>query len=179
MIIKVIMALSKNPVFYHRGEHRVHRVLRLFQPLFVLSGAFAFSVCSAVKFKDMKKAIFTFLFVFAIAALFGFMLNPCSTSAFGLVSNENEGYTIQINNLNCELTDYEIDVDLWHASVVGSHIVTLNNSGDTKVSIRWNDGSGAQKENEMIVPANTVKKYSVNFYFHLLSRDFSYEYEEI
>jgi hypothetical protein len=127
----------------------------------------------------MKKGIFTFLFVFAIAALFGFMLNLDSTSAFGLVSSENERYAIQINGLDCELTDYEIDVDLWHASIVGSHTVTLNNSGDTEVSIRWNDGSGAQKENEMIVLANTVKKYSVNFYFHLLSRDFSYEYEEI
>lgn len=127
----------------------------------------------------MKKGFFTFLFVFAIATLFVFMLNPCSTSAFGLVSGENEGYTIQINGLGCELTDYEIDVDLWHASIVGSYIVKLNNSGDTEVSIKWNDGNGAQKENEMIIPANTVKKYSVNFYFHLLSRDFSYEYEEI
>ena len=127
----------------------------------------------------MKKAIFTFLFIFAIATLFGFMLNLNSTSAFGLVSSENERYAIQINDLGCELTDYEIDVDLWHASIVGSYIVTLNNSGDTEVSIRWNDGSGAQKGNEMIIPANTVKKYSVNFYFHLLSRDFSYEYEEI
>lgn len=127
----------------------------------------------------MKKAILTFLFVFAIATLFGFMLNLDSTSAFGLVGGENEGYAIQINDLGCELTDYEIDVDLWHASIVGSHTVALNNSGDTEVSIRWNDGTGAQKENEMIIPANTVKKYSVNFYFHLLSRDFSYEYEEI
>jgi len=127
----------------------------------------------------MKKAILTFLFVFAIATLFGFMLNPCSTSAFGLVSGENEGYAIQINDLGCELTDYEIDVDLWHASIVGSYIVKLNNSGDTEVSIRWNDGTGAQKGNEMIISANTMKKYSVNFYFHLLSRDFSYEYEEI
>ncbi len=47
------------------------------------------------------------------------------------------------------------------------------------MSIKWNDGSGAQKGNGMIIPANTVKKYSVNFYFHLLSRDFSYEHEEI
>jgi len=127
----------------------------------------------------MKKGILTFLFIFAIAALFGFMLNPCSTSAFGLVSSENERYAIQINDLGCELTDYEIDVDLWHASIVGSYIVKLNNSGDTEVSIRWNDGTGAQKGNEMIISANTMKKYSVNFYFHLLSRDFSYEYEEI
>ena len=129
----------------------------------------------------MKKESLTFLFIFAIATLFGFMLNLDSTSAFGLVSSENEGYAIQINDLGCELTDYEIDVDLWHASIVGSYIVTLNNSGDTEVSIKWNDGSGdtSQKGNEMIIPANMVKKYSVNFYFHLLSRDFSYEYDEI
>ena len=47
------MALSKNPVIYHRGERRARRVLRLFQPLLRFSGAFAFSVCSAVKFKDL------------------------------------------------------------------------------------------------------------------------------
>nr|QNO53941.1 hypothetical protein NNHBGCAA_00041 [Methanosarcinales archaeon ANME-1 ERB6] len=129
----------------------------------------------------MKKGIFTFLFIFAIATLFVFMLNPDSTSAFRLVSSENERYVIQINDLGCELTDYEIDVDLWHASIVGSYIVTLNNSGDTEVSIKWNDGSGdtSQKGNEMIIPANMVKKYNVNFYSHLLSRDFSYEYDEI
>ena len=127
----------------------------------------------------MKKGILTFLFIFAIATLFVFMLNLCSTSAFGLVSSENERYAIQINDLGCELTDYEIDVDLWHASIVGSYTVTLNNSGNTEVSIKWNDSSGSQKENEMIIQANTVKIYSVNFYFHLLSRDFSYEYEEI
>ena len=127
----------------------------------------------------MKKGIFTFLFIFAIATLFVFMLNLDSTSALGLVSSENERYAIQINDLGCELTDYEIQVDLWHASIVGSYRVTLNNSGDTEVSIKWNDGSGSQKGNEMIIPPNTVKKYSVNFYFHLLSRDFSYEYEEI
>ena len=129
----------------------------------------------------MKKAILTFLFIFAIATLFGFMLNPGYTSAFGLVSSENERYAIQINDLDCELTDYEIDVDLWHASIVGSHTITLNNSGNTEVSIKWNDGNddSAPKGNEMIIPAKTVKKYSVNFYFHLLSRDFSYEYNEI
>ena len=46
-------ALSKNQVIYHRGERRVRRVLRLFQSLLRLSGASAFSVCSAVKFKDL------------------------------------------------------------------------------------------------------------------------------
>ncbi len=45
--------LSKNIVIYHRGERRVRRVLRQFQSLFRLSGAFAVSVCSAVKFKDI------------------------------------------------------------------------------------------------------------------------------
>nr|AAU84303.1 hypothetical protein GZ9D1_16 [uncultured archaeon GZfos9D1] len=37
-------------MIHHRGERRVRRVLRLFQSLFRLSGAFAFSVCSAVNF---------------------------------------------------------------------------------------------------------------------------------
>jgi len=46
-------ALSKNPVIYHRGERRARRVFRLFQSLASFSGAFAFSVCSAVKFKDL------------------------------------------------------------------------------------------------------------------------------
>ena len=46
-------ALSKNQVIYHRGERRVRRVLRQFQSLLRLSGASAFSVCSAVKFKDL------------------------------------------------------------------------------------------------------------------------------
>ena len=45
--------LSKNPVIYHRGERRARRVLRRFQSLLILSGAFAFSVYSAVKFKDI------------------------------------------------------------------------------------------------------------------------------
>ena len=45
--------LSKNIVIYHRGERRVRRVLGHFQSLFRLSGAFAVSVCSAVKFKDI------------------------------------------------------------------------------------------------------------------------------
>jgi hypothetical protein len=34
-------------------EKSSRRVLRLFQSLFRLSGAFAFSLCSAVKFKDL------------------------------------------------------------------------------------------------------------------------------
>ncbi|HJH25899.1 MAG TPA: hypothetical protein C5S37_03795, partial [Methanophagales archaeon] len=46
-------ALSKNPVIYHRGERRARRVLRLFQSLLRFSGVSAFSVCSAVKFKDL------------------------------------------------------------------------------------------------------------------------------
>ena len=40
-------------MIYHRGERRVRRVLRLFQSLLRFSGASAFSVCSAVKFKDI------------------------------------------------------------------------------------------------------------------------------
>ncbi len=51
------MALSKNIVICHRGERRVRRVLRLFQSLLGFSGAFAFSVCSAVKFKDIVISI--------------------------------------------------------------------------------------------------------------------------
>ena len=46
-------ALSKNTVIYHRGERRARRVLRRFQSLLRFSGAFAFSVCSAVKFRDL------------------------------------------------------------------------------------------------------------------------------
>nr|AAU82294.1 hypothetical protein GZ13E1_21 [uncultured archaeon GZfos13E1] len=40
-------------MIYHRGERRVRRVLRLFQSLLRLSGAFAFSVCSAMNFEDI------------------------------------------------------------------------------------------------------------------------------
>ncbi|MEA1944797.1 MAG: hypothetical protein U9N07_05650 [Euryarchaeota archaeon] len=40
------MALSKNPVIYHRGERRGRRVLRLIR-------SSAFSAYSAVKFKDI------------------------------------------------------------------------------------------------------------------------------
>jgi len=40
-------------VIYHRGERRDHRVLRPFQSLLRFSGASAFSVCSAVKFKSV------------------------------------------------------------------------------------------------------------------------------
>ena len=45
--------MSKNIVFYHRGERRVRRVLRLFQQLLRFSGASASSVCSAVKSEDI------------------------------------------------------------------------------------------------------------------------------
>ena len=45
--------LEKGEDIYHRGERRVRRVLRLFQSLLRLSDAFAFSLCSAVKFKDL------------------------------------------------------------------------------------------------------------------------------
>jgi len=47
------LALSKKSVIYHRGERRARRVLRLFRLLLMFSGVFAFSVCSAVKFKDL------------------------------------------------------------------------------------------------------------------------------
>nr|QNO57929.1 hypothetical protein GHLLLOKB_00017 [Methanosarcinales archaeon ANME-1 ERB7] len=99
-----------------------------------------------------------------------------SASAFGLMGIENEKHAIQINDLGCELTDFEIHVDLWHASIVGSHIVTLNNSGDTVVTIRWNE-EGAQ--NEMILPAKTERRYSVNYRFQLVTMDFTYEYNAI
>ncbi len=134
------------------------------------------------KRRNMKKEFFTFLFIFAMAVLFVFTLSLYHpASALELASEENEKYAIQINELGCELIDYEIHVDLWHLSITGSYTVLLNNYGDTDVSIRWNDGSGdtSQEGHEMIIPAKTVKKYSVNFYFRLLSRDFSYVYKEI
>ncbi len=114
------------------------------------------------------------LFGVVIALLIAASLN--SASAFGLMGIENEKHAIQINNLGFELTDFEIHVDLWHASIVGSHIVTLNNSGDTVVTIRWNE-DGAQ--NEMIVPAKTERSYSVNYRFQLITMDFTYEYNAI
>ncbi len=46
-------AQSKKSVIYQRGDRRVRRVLRRFQPLLVFSDASALSVCSAVKFKDI------------------------------------------------------------------------------------------------------------------------------
>ena len=48
-----LAALFKNPVIYHRGERRDHRVLIRFQSLLRFYGASAFSVCSAVNFKDL------------------------------------------------------------------------------------------------------------------------------
>ncbi|MGB7533403.1 MAG: hypothetical protein WA977_10595 [Halobacteriota archaeon] len=130
-----------------------------------------------------EKKYWRFLFFFAIAMLLLFVLPlslyPISASASIFMSEEkeNETYTMWINDLGCELTDYEIHPDLWHLSIIGSYTVTLNNSGDTDISIRWNAGNDAQ--DEMIIPAKTVKKYSINFSFHLLSHDSSYEYEEI
>jgi hypothetical protein len=129
----------------------------------------------------MKKKYWQLLLIFAMAILFVFPLSlyPISASASIFTSDENEKYAMWINDLSFELTDYEIHVDLWHFSVAGRYAVTLNNSGDTDILLRWNDGNGVHKGNEMIIPAKTVKKYSVNFYFNLLSRDFSYEYKEI
>lgn len=127
------------------------------------------------KRRNMKKEFFTFLFIFAMLFVFPLSLyHPAS--ALELANEENEKYAIQINELGCELMDYEIHVDLWHLSVTGNYTVTLNNSGNINVSIRWNvDGA----HEEIIIPANTVKKYGVKFYFRLLARDLSYEYEEI
>ena len=117
-----------------------------------------------------------FLFVFAIALLFVFSLNfyPASASIFSI---ENEKYAkVQINNLSCEITDYELHLDLWHLSVAGSYTVMLNNSGDADpISIRWAEGSS--EGGEIIIPPKTVKKYSINFRLNLVSKDFSYEYK--
>ncbi len=127
-----------------------------------------------------EKKYWQFLFFFTIALLLLFVLPLSlyhrSTSASIFMSEENENYAMWVNDLGCELTDYEIHPDLWHLSITGSYAVTLNNSGDTNISIRWNAGNDAQEG--MIIPAKTVKKYSINFSFHLLSQDFSYEYEE-
>lgn len=114
------------------------------------------------------------LFGVVIVLLLAATLN--SASAFGLMGIENEKHAIPINNLGCEVTDFEIHLDLWHASIVGSHIVTLNNSGDTVVTIRWNE-EGAQ--NEMILPAKAERRYSVNYRLQLISMDFTYEYNAI
>jgi len=131
--------------------------------------------------KEKKYGRFLFIFTIAMLLLFVLPLSlyPISASAsiFTSDKNENETYTMWVNDLGCELTDYEIHPDLWHLSITGSYTVTLNNSGDTNISIRWNAGNDAQ--DEMILPAKTMKKYSINFSFHLLSQDFSYEYEEI
>ena len=53
VLVSLKPALSKNSVIYHRGERRVRRVFRLFQSLLMFFGVSAFSVCSAVKFKDI------------------------------------------------------------------------------------------------------------------------------
>ena len=134
--------------------------------------------------KEKKYRRFLFFFTIALLLLFVLPLNlyPISVSASIFTSeeneNENETYTMWINDLGCELTDYEIHPDLWHLSITGSYTVMLNNSGDTDISIRWN-AAGNDAQEEMIIPAKTVKKYSINFSFLLLSQDFSYEYEEI
>jgi hypothetical protein len=128
----------------------------------------------------MKKGSFSFFVVIIVLVVFSFNLNPAS--ALELANAEDETYAMQINDLNCELTDYEINLDLWHLSITGCYTVTFNNSGDTDMSLRWNEpinDTSQEEEKELIVPQNTVKKYSVNFSFNLLSRDFSYEYSEI
>jgi hypothetical protein len=128
----------------------------------------------------MKKESFSFFFVIIVLVVFSFNLNPAS--ALELANAEDETYAMQINELDCELTDYEINLDLWHLSITGCYTVTFNNSGDIDMSIRWNEpinDTSQEEEKELIVPQNTVKRYSVNFSFNLLSRDFSYEYSEI
>jgi hypothetical protein len=121
--------------------------------------------------KKMKHRHFLF-----ICAIFLVMLNLNSALALEFASEGNERYELQINNLSCEIKDYELNLDLWHFSVAGSYTMMLNNSGDTDISIRWkNDDT----QGEVAIPAKTVKKYSVNFRLNLLSMDFSYEYKEI
>jgi len=60
----------------------------------------------------MKKKYWQFLFIFAI--LFVFPLHLYPTSALIFTSEGNERYTIQISNLSCEITDYDVNLDLWH-----------------------------------------------------------------
>lgn len=129
----------------------------------------------------MRKIHWQFLFIFAIAILSVFMFNLNPASALWLANERNESYAIQINALGCEFTDYAVQVDLWHLSIAGSYTAMLNNSGDTDVSIRWKEGYGdtIPQENRIIIPANTVKKYRINFSFHLVSRELSYEYVEL
>jgi len=124
-----------------------------------------------------KEKYWQFLFIVVLVTPFVLMLIFDPASALGLASEEPEQYyEMQINDLECQLTDYELHVDLWHARIAGSYILTLTNSGDTGVLIRWNEGGAL---GDLKIPAHTVKKYSVKFSFNLLSRDFSYGYEEI
>ena len=128
----------------------------------------------------MKKVLFARFVVIAILLLFAFNNNPAS--ALELANEGDETYAIQINDLNCELTDYELNLDLWRFSITGRYTVTLTNSGDTNVSISWTEpvkGTAQKEEKEILVPPNTVVKYDILFSFNLLSRDFSYEYSEI
>ena len=123
-----------------------------------------------------KEKYWQFLFIVVLVTPFVLMLIFDPASALGLASEEPEQYyAIQINDLSCEFTDYEVHVDLWHLSINGSYTATLNNSGDIGVLIRWNEGGAL---GELKIPAHTVKKYSVKFSFNLVSRDFSYGYEE-
>ncbi len=128
----------------------------------------------------MKGGSFTLFFVIAVLAVFALNLN--SASALELASVEDETYTIQINSLECELSDYKINLDLWHLRITGCYTMTLNNSGDTDVSIRWTepvDDTSGKEEKELIITPKSEKKYDITFSFNLLSRDLSYEYNEI
>ena len=128
----------------------------------------------------MKKVLSARFVVIAILLLFAFNNNPAS--ALELANEGDETYAIQINGLNCELTDYELNLDLWRFGITGRYTVTLTNSGDANVSISWTEpvkGTAQKEEKEILVPSNTVVKYDIIFSFNLLSRDFSYEYCEI
>jgi hypothetical protein len=131
------------------------------------------------KRKRMKKNYWQFLVVFVLLSVLP--LCPPSASASIFTSAENESYAIQINDLSCEFTDYEVHVDLWHFSIAGSYTAALNNSGDTAVSIRWKEGYGDTnpEENRIIIPTNTVKRYRIYFSFQLVSRELSYDYVEL
>ncbi|MBE0517201.1 MAG: hypothetical protein IBX41_07440 [Methanophagales archaeon] len=131
------------------------------------------------KRRRMEKNYGQFLVVFALFLVLP--LCPPSASASISTSAENESYAIRINELSCELTDYEVQVDLWHFRIAGSYTAKLTNSGDTAVSIRWTEGYGdtLPQENRIIIPANTVKRYRIYFSFHLVSRELSYDYVEL
>jgi hypothetical protein len=76
---------------------------------------------------------------------------------------------IIINDLSCKLINSEVNIDLWHASIVGNAMIELNNTGDTDVSIKYD-------QKEIIVPKNGMKSYKIDFELNLLSRKVLYRY---